>query len=169
MNFVDRWNGGFINTKSYCLLGKNSKKSFVFLSSIKSNTFQQNLIFLKYFSLIPEIQIDLEIEKIIKDDLFWENAIEELYHFTLDDEISLLKLILFYRVIYPRIWIILQTSLKRKLSQSSDHFKISSVLELIKSSLDNESDMNLDSLVFTPFLYILESMNDRLIVKQSYL
>jgi len=140
-----------------------------FLSSIKSNTFQQNLIFLKYFSLIPEIQIDLEIEKIIKDDLFWENAIEELYHFTLDDEISLLKLILFYRVIYPRIWIILQTSLKRKLSQSSDHFKISSVLELIKSSLDNESDMNLDSLVFTPFLYILESMNDRLIVKQSYL
>jgi len=138
------------------------------VNSDKTNDFKTNLTFLKYLSLFPEMKNHPEIEKISNDDLFWEDSIEELYHFSLEEEIELFRMLLHYEVKYPRIWIILQTFLKEHLTKTKDINKIVLILDLIKPQSEEEVENPSKSLVFKPFIFSLENLLEKIKVEKSH-
>ncbi len=138
------------------------------VNSDKTNDFKTNLTFLKYLSLFPEMKNHPEIEKISNDDLFWEDSIEELYHFSLEEEIELFRMLLHYEVKYPRIWIILQTFLKEHLTKTKDINKIVLILDLIKPQSEEEVENPSKSLVFKPFIFSIENLLEKIKVEKSH-
>jgi hypothetical protein len=143
----------------------NGKIKNYFVASEKTNSFKQNQVFLHYFSLLPELMSEKEINNLTTDYLFWENSVEEIYHFSFDEKILLFKLLFIYKVEYSRIWIILQTLLKNDISKNQDLKKVNFLLNLIKKQnlfITNEQ-------MFRPFVLFLEDLQEKLIIKDSHM
>jgi hypothetical protein len=148
-------------------LDKNEIKKYL-INSDKIDNFKTNLTFLKYLSLFPQFKNDPEIEKISNDDLFWENSIEELYHFSLEEEIELFRMLLHYEVKYPRIWIILQTFLKEHLTKANDLNKVVLILDLINPQNEEEAENSSKNFVFKPFIFSMENLLEKINVEKSH-
>ncbi len=112
-----------------------------------------------------------KIKEIIENYIVWEKVIDEIHLFSIDELLSLALLGKHYNVEYSRLWIFIQTFIRK-------YFEIAAIkpenakgnLELLDKTIAifDEEQFRLNDHVLLQFIYFLRNTKDKLIVIDSY-
>lgn len=110
-----------------------------------------------------------KIKEIIENELVWEKVIDEIHLFSIDELINLTSLVKHYNVEYSRLWIFIQTFI-RKYFEISRPENSKNDLELLEKFIVifDEEQFRLNEYVLLQFIYFLRNTKDKLIVIDSY-
>ncbi len=110
------------------------------------------------------------IKEIIENDLVWEKIIDEIHLFSIEELLSLTNLVKHYNIKYTRLWIFIQTFI-RKYFENIREENTKNDLILLDRFIEsfNEEEFRLNDYVLLQFIYFLKNTKDRLIIVDSYI
>ena len=150
---------------------KNVEKDFfvdVFYHNYeKFNKSSQILSFLNFFKN-KEIEIT-KLKEIFESDFIWEKIIDDIHLFSVEELFNLTDLVKFYNIGYTRLWIFIQTFVRKQFEDLPPE-KSTSNLEWIKKFMVifDEKQFRLEDYILLQFIYFLRNVKDKLIVMDSY-
>lgn len=112
-----------------------------------------------------------KIKEIIDNYLVWEKIIDEIHLFAIEELLSLASLVKHYKVEYPRLWIFIQTFIRKYFEIAASQPENAKVnLKILEKciAIFDEEQFRLNEYVLLQFIYFLRNTKDKLIVVDSY-
>lgn len=128
----------------------------------------QIINFLRFFKQ-ENFSVD-KIKEILENDLVWEKIIDEIHLFSIQDLLILSELVRHFNVEYTRLWIFIQTFVRKYFEESLSE-EVAKDLELLEKFiyLFDQEHFRLNDYILLQFIYFLRHTKDKLIVRKSHL